>query len=105
MKNEILDKVDEIIKTIENTPDYQRYLEIKEKMGKNKKLNSLINEVRVLQRDVVHHMDKKKLLDEKMQELMEYPLYVEYQNALYEVNNYYAIVETSINNYFDSIFN
>ena len=105
MKNEILNKIDEIISLIEKSDDYQKYLLLKEKMKTNKELNQLINEVRLLQKDVVHHLNKKKLLDKKMEELNNYPLYREYQNTIFEINNCYAIIETSINHYFQNIFN
>ena len=75
MKNEILNKIDEIISLIEKSDDYQKYLLLKEKMKTNKELNQLINEVRLLQKDVVHHLNKKELLDKKMEELNNYPLY------------------------------
>ena len=105
MNKGILDKVDEIINEIENGPEYHQYLLLKEKMQNDKELMKLINEVKVLQKDVVHHLDKKELLQEKMDALNDYPLYREYNNTLYEINNIYAIVENTINGYFKRIMN
>lgn len=105
MNNEILDKIDEIIKVIENSPEYQKYLLLKNEIKKNKELCSLINEVRVLQKDVTHGMDKKLELKNKTNTLNSYPLYIEYNNILYEINNNLSIIETSINNYFQKKLN
>ena len=105
MNNEIINKIDEIIKTIEESEVYKKYLFLQEEMKKNKKVNKLLNEVRVLQKDVVHHVSKKEKLEQKMNELREYPLYLEYTNTLDELNNTYTIIENSINKYFQEKLN
>ena len=105
MNKEILDKVDEIIKIIEDSDDYQKYLDIKKKISNNKELSKLINEVRVLQKDVVHQVKKKTELDKKMKELNNHPLYIEYSNTLYDINNVFSIIESSLNKYFDDKLN
>ncbi len=103
--NLILDKVDEIIKKIESDPVYQKYLYLKEKMANHSEIVLLVNEIRTLQKDVVHHLNKKNILEEKINELNNDPLYREYNNTLYELNNVYSILETSINNYFSKKLN
>ena len=105
MKKEILNKIDEIIKTIEESDDYLKYLDLKNKISNNKELVNLINEVKLLQKDVVHHLNKKEILNEKINELNNYPLYREYNNTLSEINNTYAIIENSLNNYFIKVLN
>ena len=100
MNKDILLKVDEIIKEIENSPEYQKYLKLKEQISENKNLIKIINEVKVLQKDIVHHLDKKDELNKKIDELNNYPLYREYNNTLYEINNTLEIIESSLNNYF-----
>ncbi len=105
MNKEVLDKVDEIISLINDSDDYKKYLLLKEKISKNKELSKLINEVRVLQKDVVHHLNKKDELNEKNKELNNHPLYREYTNTLSELNNTYGIIESNLNNYFQNIIN
>ncbi len=105
MNKEVLDKVDEIISLINDSDDYKKYLLLKEKISKNKELSKLINEVRVLQKDVVHHLNKKDELNEKNKELNNHPLYREYNNTLYEINNTYGIIESKLNKYFTSKLN
>ena len=105
LNKEILDKIDEIIEVIENSPEYQKYLLLKDKINCNEELKRLINEVKVLQKDVVHHLNKKDELNNKMDELNSNPLYREYINTLFEINNIYAIIENSINKYFQNKLN
>ena len=105
MNKEILDKIDEIIKSIENSPIYQKYLDLKKQIGNNKELKMLINEVRVLQKDIAHHVKNKKELEEKVNELNTHPLYIEYINTLDEINNTFTIIENNLNNYFKNKLN
>ena len=100
MNSEILNKIDEIIGDIENSDDYKKYLLLKDKIAKNKELMSLINKVRIMQKDYAHQLVTKDELDQLINELNSYPLYREYNNTLYEINNVYNILETSLNNYF-----
>ena len=105
MNKEIIDKVEEIIKTIEESSTYQKYLDLKKKIDNNKELTILINEVRLLQKDTLHNVKKKEDLNKKMEELNNHPLYREYSNTLYEINNTFSIIESSINNYFNDKLN
>lgn len=105
MNNKILEKIDEIISEIENSQEYKKYLMLKEKISTNKELMTLINRVRVLQKDYVHHLSSKEEIDELTKKLNNDPLYREFSNTLDEINNTYAIIETSLNNYFKSKLN
>lgn len=102
---EILNKIDEIISLIENSLEYQKYLSLKKDLDNNKEIILLINEIKVLQKDVVHHFDKKEILNKKLNELESIPLYREYQNTVVEINNVYSIIESRINNYINSVMN
>lgn len=105
MNKEIENKIDEIINEIESSPDYQKYLSLKEQIKNNKELMELINKVRVMQKDVLHKKKTKEDLEKIVDELNNHPLYREYNNTLYEINNTYGIIESSLNNYFDNIVN
>lgn len=105
MNKELLNKIDEIISLIENSKEYQKYLLLKDEMNNNSDIKKLINEIRVLQKDVVHHLDKKEKLRKRMDELNAHPLYREYNNTLASINNVYAIIESNLNNYFQRIVN
>ena len=97
---EILDKVDEIIKEIENSSDYQKYLLLKDEINNNKELVLLINKVRQMNKDYTHKLVKKEELDSVTNELNNHPLYREYLNTISVINNEFSIIENTINNYF-----
>ena len=102
---EILNKIDEIISKIEQSDNYLKYLDLKDKINKNNELKLLINEIKVLQKDIVHHINKKDLLNSKLKELEENPIYREYNNTIYEINSTYSIIENELNNYFNNKLN
>ena len=66
---------------------------------------TLINEIKILQKDVVHHVKEKKDLAKKQEELNNHPLYIEYQNTIMDLNNLYTIIENRINSYFKEKLN
>lgn len=101
----ILEKVDEIIEVIKTSSNYQKYLLLQEKMNSNQELISLIDEVKSLQKMIVNGKDKENELNEKMFLLENNPLYREYNNIVNDINNEFAIVENTLNNYFDKKFN
>lgn len=105
MNKEVSKKIDEIINEIETSSIYQEYLSLREKIKNNKELMELINKVKVMQKDVLHKKKSKEDLDKIIDELNSYPLYREYNNVVYEINNTYGIIESSLNNYFDNIIN
>ena len=102
---EILNKIDEIINLIENSSEYQKYLSLKKDLDNDKEITLLISEIKILQKDVVHHLDKKEILNKKINELESIPLYREYQNTVASLNNTYAIIEQRINNYINKKVN
>ncbi len=97
---EILNKVDEIIKELEDSDDYKKYLKLKEEINNNKDLVLLINKVRQLNKDFTHNLVKKDELDNVQNELNNHPLYREYLNTISLINNELSIIENTINNYF-----
>ena len=102
---EILNKIDEIINLIENSSEYQKYLSLKKDLDNDKEITLLISEIKLLQKDVVHHLDKKEILNKKLKELESIPLYREYQNTVASLNNTCAIIEQRINNYLNKKVN
>ena len=107
LNKEILEKVDEIVKYIEDTKDYQQYLLIKERMRDDLEINRLLDEIRILQKLLANHYNEN--LDEKLQEktkiLHNIPLYREYLNTLDEINNTFNIIENELNHYFEQKLN
>ena len=105
MSSEILKKIDEIISLIEESDDYKKYLLLQEKIRNNNEIMVLIKKVKVLQKDVIHHIRDESELKMIMDELNSHPLYREYCNTIEELNNTYAIIESSLNKYFQDKLN
>ena len=101
-KDKVLLKVDEIIEYIESSDNYQKYLLIKEKMSNDQEINTLLYEIRHLQKLLANNYNKniENELEEKNKELNSIPLYREYLNILDELNNIFNIIENGLNNYF-----
>ena len=98
---EILNKVDEIIKEIEDSDNYKKYLKLKEEINKNKELVLLINKYRQMNKDFTHNLVKNEELDRVQNELNNHPLYREYLNTISVINNDLSVIENTINNFFE----
>lgn len=108
LNNEVLKKVAEIINYLETTPNYKKYLLIKERMTNDQEINNLLEEIRVLQKLVANNKNDENLkqqLDIKNSLLNNIPLYRDYLNTLDDINNTFNIIENELNNYFTSIIN
>ena len=53
VNNNITSKIDEIIDFIKNSKEYQDYLFLFDKLSKNDRCNSLIKQVKTLQKELV----------------------------------------------------
>ena len=107
-KEEILKKVDELVDLLKNSKDYQRYLYLSNEMKKNNSLMKLIKDIKTLEKKRVNleyrnesTKDIDLEIDNKKQELNEYPTYVEYNYLLEDLNNTFqsirSILEQNIN--------
>ena len=105
MNKDIVDKIDEIIKEITDSSLYKEYLNLKEKLDNNPEIKEMINKVKVLQKDVIHKIEREETLQTLLSKLNEEPLYREYSNVVADLNNLFSIIENSINNYFEKILN
>ncbi len=107
LNKEIEKDLDNIINYIINSKEYIKCIEIKKKMKNNKKIQSLINEIKTLQKKYIRESDEsiKKELEIKEKELNEIPIYAEYNNNLEVVNNMINLVKDELNDYFYNILN
>lgn len=107
-KEEILKKVDELVDLLKNSKDYQRYLYLSNEMKKNNSLMKLIKDIKTLEKRRVNleyrnesTKDIDLEIDNKKQELNEYPTYVEYNYLQEDLNNTFqsirSILEQNIN--------
>lgn len=98
--------LDEVISAILDSEEYQKCVELKEKMKNDDDLLILIDEVRSIQKKYIrsYYADSvKKDLDIKIEQLNHIPTYVEYNYYLEKVNQQIDIVRNFLNQYFSKI--
>ncbi len=98
--------VEEVISVIQKSDDYQKCLELKEKMSQNKELMQLIENIKEAQKRYIKNgsQDKKEIqvLEEK---LSNYPIYVLYQQHLEKINSMISYVQDDLNEFFTQLLN
>ncbi len=108
-KEEILDKVQEIVEFIKKSPEYKNYELAKELLEQDKELTKLISDIKKYQKEIVRGVGNKRELEDAIAKNLEIlnnsPLYLEYSNNLEDVNNMLTIFENKINKYFEDVFN
>lgn len=107
-KEEILNKIDELVTIIKNSDNYKKYNELKNIMENNNNIMSLINNIKKIEQSIVRKEYIKEdttSLEEKLtqlkKELDTYPIYKEYTYLQEDLNNDFQnikkIIENSIN--------
>lgn len=106
----IKDKFGEIINSIENSYNYQKYLQLKKEMLSNEKINNLISEIKTIQKELVkkeyNKLDfasEEQEINKRLDILDSIPLYVEYNKYQSLVNEELTLIKDKINNYIDNI--
>lgn len=112
VNNDIVNKIDEIVVFIKDSKEYQDYLFLFNKLSKNDRCNSLIKQVKTLQKELVKKQfrgqDVNKLeekINELVSELNTIPLYVEFVDKQQELNEIYQSIKVRLDNYFNDLFN
>lgn len=99
-----------LIKEINNNSNIVRYKELEILVSKNKKLNKKINDLKELQKEMVHAKEysKNNLLlklekdyDKLYENILNYPIMAEYMDLQHKINSmlqeFIEIIETGIN--------
>lgn len=104
--------IDNLIKTIETDPDYIRYLDLQNQLREHQDINILIKKIKALQKQATkeEHQGKcikevEQTIKEKTNQLNNIPLYIEYSNALEQVNETFNLINEKINNYIEEQVN
>ena len=112
VNNDIVNKMDEIVAFIKNSKEYQDYLFLSNKLSKNDRCNSLIKQVKTLQKELVKKQscgqninELEKKINELVSELNIIPLYVEFVDKQQELNEIYQSIKARLDNYFNDLFN
>ena len=100
--------LDELIDYIKNTIEYKKCLELKSKMSSNSNINSLIENIKNLQKKYIksnYDSDIKLELDKLNEELNNIPIYITYTEYLDRVNEMISYVNDELSDYFYNILN
>ena len=109
VKDEVINKVDELIDLIKNDNYYKRYKEISLQMKNNEEIMSTIRKIKSLQKEIVnleYIKEDVSVLEEEyflnLDKLNSYPIYQEYTYLQEDLNNMFqnikGILEQYINN-------
>ena len=108
LNNDVLSKVDEIVKYIEESDDYRKYKEIEKKLENNSEIMDKVNSIKSIQKEIVKlEVEKKdisdleKAIEDILSILNTCPIYQEYIYLQEDLNNTFQsiknIIETYIN--------
>lgn len=107
VNSEILEKLDDIIKDIQENDTYQEYQFLFQKLLKHEKANILIKKVKSIQKEMIKKEMKKESISELekemnsiLDELDLIPLYVEFVSKQQELNQIYQDVKEKLDCYF-----
>ncbi len=103
-------KIDELFQTIEESEEYQAYLNIGSVLEKDKEINTLVAEIKALQQRSVQleyqHDETYKEVDKEIEEKVKFlnskPIYQEYLRKMEELNDILAMSSTHLEEYVNS---
>ena len=100
--------LDELINYIKSTKEYEKCIELKNKMMSNSDINKLMNDIRTIQKKYIrsnYDSSVKEELDKLNEELNNIPIYIIYCENLKAVNEMINYVNDELSDYFYEIFN
>ena len=112
MKNNILDKTDELVEYIKSSKNYKKYQELSKRVKDNKEIMHIINEIKALQKKAVRKeynhedvTDINKEINKKLEKLNEYPIYQEMTYLEEDLNNLFILIKERLDNYISKQIN
>ncbi len=112
LSNDVLSKIDEIVKYIEDSDTYKKYKELEKRLEKDFDIMDKINRVKSIQKEIVKlEIEKKdisnleKEIEEIIVDLNTYPIYQEYNYLFEDLNNTFQEVKFVIEKYLNSKIN
>ena len=100
--------LDDLINYIKNTIEYKKCLELKSRMSSNSDINSLIINIKDLQKKYIksnYDLNIKLELDRLNEELNNIPIYITYRENLEKVNQMISYVNDELTDYFYKVLN
>ncbi len=110
MPKELKDAFDNLIESIQNSQEYQEYLELEKQVAEHDEINKKIQEVKTLQKKMVKLeyqglpiSEIEKQYQEKIEELEKNPLYKTFIEKQKEVNETLQSIKSQIEAVLDKI--
>lgn len=106
----IENKIDELFQAIQNSSEYQAYLNIGSVMDQDEEIKSLVAEIKGLQQESVQleyqgdirYQDIDNEIEKKVEKLNNKPIYQEYLRRMNEFNDILAMSSSNIEKYVNS---
>ncbi len=108
LNKELKEKVEEIVKYIQESDSYKNYIQYKGKLNENKELLEEIKNIKKNQQMLIKNPKLKKECEERIQKSLDIlnndVIYIQYLAYQDDVNNMLNIFENKINKYFEEVF-
>ena len=108
LNKELKEKVEEIVKYIQESDSYKNYIQYKGKLNENKELLEEIKNIKKNQQMLIKNPKLKKECEERIQKSLDIlnndVIYIQYLAYQDDVNNILNIFENKINKYFEEVF-
>ena len=112
MEENVLNKVDDLVDTIKSSEEYQRYLVASKKLSSNTNIMDKIKKIKKLQKEIINQSSRGEDITSKdqeinllLEELNSYPIYVEYEELVSNLNYKYNYIKGSFEELIDKIVN
>lgn len=101
MNKKVIDRIDNLVNSIKNSNEYKEYIEILSKVNSCDEINTLTNDIKKLNKELVKKpsVELELLLKNKEKELNSIPLYLEYKYKLEDLNNLLLVVKNRVDNF------
>ena len=110
--NDIKDDIISLTEYIKDSDKYKRYLLLKDKISSNTSIMDNINKVKSYQKKIVRleynkedYSKEEKELNKIIEELNSYPIYIEYNYLVEDLNNELKYIKDSLEEEINKIVN
>lgn len=99
--------LEDVVDCIKNSPEYLECIELKKKMDSNTEINSLIKDIKLLQKKLLRtdSIEVEEELNNKINRLNEIPIYSIYNQKLNIINEKISYVNDELSDYFYKLLN
>ena len=110
--NDIEKDIDDLVSSIKESDKYKRYILVRDKIKEDKDIMDRINKVKSIQKEIVNlkykgkdYKDKDLEIDNILKELKSYPIYLEYDYLVEDLNYMLKYIKESIEDEINKIVN